>query len=197
MSKTVGYKIPPKVQLPTPFSKLERECFQRYLSQSSNYWEYGCGGTTQMAYAMPHILNITSIDCDKEYSEEVSAVCPKSTMIYVDVGATNEKGWPIEDALQPTWFRYSQIWSAAEKSYDFALLAGRFRLACALWIVLNPRQVKHIAIANFVNRPEYHDLADFVDVVEVVENLAIVKPKQRFNRKACEALYEKVKLDPR
>ena len=52
-----------------------------------------------MAYAMPHILNITSIECDKEYSEEVSVVCPKSTMIYVDVGATNEKGWPIETGL--------------------------------------------------------------------------------------------------
>jgi len=150
-----------------------------------------------MAYSMPHILNITSIECDKDYADEVSAVCPKSTMIWVDIGAVNEKGWPIEDMLAPTWFRYSQIWSMAEKTYDFALLAGRFRLACALWIVLNPRTVKHIAIANFVNRPEYHDLADFVEIEETVDNLAIVKPKQRFNRKACEALYEKVKLDPR
>ncbi len=197
MSKTSGFKIPPKVQLPTPFSKQERECFQRYVSQCTNYWEYGCGGTTQMAYAMPHILNITSIECDKEYSEEVSKVCPQSTMIWVDVGATNEKGWPIEDALTPTWFRYSQIWSSAEKSYDFVLLAGRFRLACALWIVLNPRGVKTIAFAQFVNRPEYHALEEFVDIVEIVENLAILKPRQRFNRKACEELYEKVKLDPR
>lgn len=197
MSKTAGYKIPPKVQLPTPFSKAERECFQRYLAQCSNYWEYGCGGTTQMAYGMPHILNITSIECDKDYADEVSAVCPKSTMIWVDVGAVNEKGWPIETALAPTWFRYSQIWTAAEKTYELVLLAGRFRLACALWIVLNPRGVKHMAIANFVDRPEYHALEEFVEIVELVDNLAIVRPKQRFNRKACETLYEKVKLDPR
>jgi hypothetical protein len=51
-------------------------------------------------------------------------------------------------------------------------------------------------IANFVDRPEYHALEPFVDVVEVVGTLAVVKPKRVVDRFRCEALYEQSKINP-
>lgn len=191
-----SFKLPPKVKLPSPFSRLERDCFQRWLAQALAFWEYGCGATTQMACSMPHLRDITSVECDPEYAKTVSDVCPKATVVFVDVGNVDENGWPIQPAFQQFWSQYSQIWSQSEKVYDTVLLAGRFRLACALWMCLHPRGVKQMLLANFVDRPDYHALEEFVDIVEVVDRLAVVRPKRVFNRQRCEALYEQSKTNP-
>ena len=191
-----SFKLPPKVKLPSPFGRVERDCVQRYLAQAVAFWEFGCGASTQMACSMPHLRDITSIECDATYAKEVSEACPRATVILVDCGDVDSNGWPTQEVLSQFWPRYSQIWSEAEKMYDTVLLAGRFRLACALWICLHPRGVKRMLIANFVDRPEYHALEPFVDVVEVVGTLAVVKPKRVVDRFRCEALYEQSKINP-
>jgi len=196
MSKTIGFKSPPKVQLPSPFTRVEKECFQKYLALSTAYFEFGSGATTQMANKIIHLRDITSIECEYEYAKQVSDICPRVNVIYVDIGATDTSGWPTETSLEEFWYKYSQMWTEASKMYDTVLLAGRFRLACALWICLNPREVKVIMFANFVDRPEYHAITDFVEIVEVLGNLAVMRPKQRFDRMRCQALYDQVKSIP-
>lgn len=178
------------------FSSRKKEVFRRLLDQSSGYFEYGCGGSTELANRMPNLLRITSVETDYEWAKKVHEICPDVNMIWVDVGPTKEFGQPVDESLRIGWPRVPEVWLMAEQSYDLVLIDGRFRVACAALICLNPKQVKRICFDDFTNRPQYHVILPFIDVLETVDNMIICKPKVNFDRAACQALYDTYKYDP-
>lgn len=187
------FKTAGKPSLPSMFSSRKKELFRRVLDQATGYFEYGCGGSTAIANGISTLLRITSVETDYEWAKKVHEVCPDVNMIWVDVGPTKEFGQPVDETLRLAWPRVPEVWLMAEQSYDLVLIDGRFRVACAALICLFPKQVKRICFDDFTNRPQYHVILPFVDVLETVDNMILCKPKVNFDREACQTLYDTYK----
>jgi hypothetical protein len=68
-----------------------------------------------------------------------------------------------------------------QKSIDLILIDGRFRVACCLkcFDVINPNCL--IAFDDFLNRPHYHVVLDYYDIVNKTTDNKMVILKKRIN----------------
>ena len=193
-----SFKAPakPKEQtVPVLMSKAQRTLFMNYLKNARGYFEFGCGGSTAIADTMENLERVTSIESDYDWAKRISDLFPNVTMIWIDVGPTGEFGRPTDEKLSASWPRYSDIWNKSELLYDLVLIDGRFRVACCLAIVLNPKQVQWIIFDDYKSRPQYHIIAPFVDIIDSVDSMIICKPKRKFDRETAKELYEQYKYN--
>lgn len=182
--------------LPSMFSSRKKEVFRRLLEQSTGYFEYGCGGSTAIANGMSNLLRIASVETDFEWAKRVHEVCPDVNMIWVDIGPTKEFGQPVDESLRIGWPRVPEVWLKAEQHYDLVLIDGRFRVACAALICLNPKHVKRICFDDFTSRPQYHVILPFIDILETVDTMIVFQPKVGLDRDTLQQIYERYKYDP-
>lgn len=190
------FKTASKPTLPSMFSSRKKEVFRRLLEQAKGYFEYGCGGSTEIANQIPNLLHITSVETDYEWAKKVHEVCPDVNIIWVDIGPTKEFGHPVDNKLRIGWPRVPEVWLQASHPYDLVLIDGRFRVACAALICLQPKHVKRICFDDFTTRPQYHVILPFIDVLETVDSMIVCQPKVGLDRSALQELYETYKYDP-
>ena len=191
-----GFKTATQPKIPIMMSKVQREVFERYLYGAKGYFEWGSGGSTLAAEKAVNLQNVASVESDFRWSESISNHCPRTNVIWVDIGPTKDFGWPKEDSLKISYPRYSDVWNMAEQSYDLVMIDGRFRVACCLAVLLNSKDVKTILFDDFKHRIQYHCILPHVDVVEIVDTMLICKPKKNPNREALQELYEQYKYNP-
>jgi protein O-GlcNAc transferase len=177
-------------------SKAQRTLFMNYLKNARGYFEFGCGGSTAIADSTENLERVTSVESDYDWAKRISDLFPSVTMLWIDVGLTGEFGRPIDEALKPTWPRYSDIWNKGEHVYDLVLIDGRFRVACCLAVILNQKHVKWIIFDDYKSRPQYHVIAPFVDIIDSADSMIVCVPKRRFDRTEVETLYEEYKCNP-
>ena len=99
---------------------------------------------------------------------------------HVQIGATGEWGFPLSHEPDVAWLNYHQvIWDAVDASgLDFVLVDGRFRVACALQLLLRAREkTPRILVHDFAQREYYAVLLEFFDVVEQAETAVILDRK--------------------
>jgi hypothetical protein len=171
-------------------SSKEKEVFRRYLSNCSNYFEFGSGGSTYRASITPNIKTITSVESDLIFSENIKKLSPKIDMIYVNIGPTRDFGNPTDRSMIHLWKNYPAALQKRKKNTDLVLIDGRFRVACALTVCLElPRST--VIFHDFNNRQHYHCILPYFDLIESVDTLVILKPKAKFDRKECLTLLNK------
>jgi protein O-GlcNAc transferase len=168
----------------------------KQLNEAKGYFEWGCGGSTLLADATPNLVHVSSVESDYEWAKKVSDLAVNSNIIWVDIGATKEFGYPAEENLKAAWPRYSDIWNQTELPYDLVMIDGRFRVACCLAVLMNPKKVQWILFDDFKFRPAYHVILPFVEKVEYVDSLLICRPKKGLNPDELSALYEQYKFIP-
>lgn len=186
-------------------AEAEQNCLQRHLDRSHGYVEFGSGGSTLLAVRSP-VAAIHSVESSPQWIDllrshpEIAAaerrgrlrLCP------VDIGAVGEYGHPVEldDAYRwPAYYR--DVWDLADPSWtDLVLVDGRFRVACALSSLMRCRDSLTLIVHDFWNRPQYHDLLDFIDVVERVEKLGVFRPRKSIPWRAFAVAMQKHALDP-
>lgn len=169
-------------------SSAETKLFQKYLSQGTNYLEYGSGGSTVFASKFP--LRIKSIESDSEWASKIQKET-RTEMNYINLGRTGGCGTPVDLSTKHLWHKYSQNYS---DEFDLVLIDGRFRVACFLDICLKggtPTVLFH----DFLNRPEYHVVLQFSTVVESVDTLVILKINDTIDKQNVQELYETYSLN--
>ena len=171
-------------------SSKEKEVFRRYLSNCSNYFEFGSGGSTYRASITDNIKTITSVESDKVFSKKIKKLSSKIDMIYVNIGPTKEFGQPANKLNSNLWKNYANAFEKRKENTDLVLVDGRFRVACALKVCLElPSST--VIVHDFYNRVHYHGILPYFDVIESVETLAVLKPKAIFDRQECATLLNK------
>ena len=155
-------------------SKKEQDLFLKYLKQATNYFEFGSGGSTVWALAQPNIKSITSIEADKNFAEKMQLECQTANIHWIDVGKTGAWSTPKNNLKQSEWHNYYEALKLTNVTPDLILIDGRFRVACAL-SCLNTDAL--VIIHDFLNRPHYHEVLKYYDIIESVSTLVVLKKK--------------------
>lgn len=161
--------------------------FYKYLDTCKIYFEYGSGGSTYQASIKDNIVKIYSVESDKEWHNRVKQSIIKNNVTYFfnEMGVRpNTWGYPGVNASKTQRLRYSNAISnltiKEQQSIDLILIDGRFRVACCLKCFNLINSDCLIAFDDFLNRPYYHVVLDFYDIIEKTSDnrMVILKKKK-------------------
>ena len=165
----------------------ETAAFTRYRDRSRNYFEFGCGGST--VFCNSPLRKIKSIDNNQEWLNKVRPLIGSTTeLIYINTGPVLEYGNPADPTQIAGFADYSLAFNQRDPNTDLVLVDGRFRVACALQIVVS--DYTGIVLLHDAERPEYQPLFKFFTVVERVENLVALRVRSSANKKEAGVLWE-------
>ncbi len=93
-----------------------------------------------------------------------------------------------------------QLYNAAQifenidcDAIDTCLIDGRFRVACAIQTILKCQNIKFLMIHDYTFREYYHIIEEFLDIVEIIDTLAIFEVKLDVDTEKLKQLYEEYK----
>jgi len=165
---------------------------KRYLRTAAVYLEYGSGGSTVVAAGLcPCVI---SVDSDSRFLDAVTAKVQATNAacrfypVYADIGRTGKYGKPLLRFLpSEKWQRYpASPWEVLRRlgvMPSVVLIDGRFRVACALRVLLELPNDAGAAILfdDFSNRPYYRIVLDFADEVERAGRLVVLRKRKNFD----------------
>ena len=100
----------------------------------------------------------------------------------------------MEEGKRELWSNYSKsIFEGVLNDYDLVFIDGRFRVACALQVIINCKQDVKIIIHDFNNRPQHHILLEFLEIVDTIDTMALFRVKN-VDFKRVKEVYEEVKF---
>lgn len=172
----------------------DRLLFYKLLRGAVNYQEFGCGGSTVTALAHPNIKKIQSIESSGDWvaklrrrSDVGKAVrTDRLDLVHADIGPVKAWGYPSNEFFRSRWPAYSQYASKDGLKYDLIFVDGRFRVACflrALTRITRGRR-DHVALAihDYQNRPQYHVVERFAQVMSHGDTLTVFRRKWNMDR---------------
>lgn len=172
----------------------EYDLLRREMAKAKSYLEFGTGGSTLFAIECG-IRRIVSVDSDPAWSrtvdEKIAIRRPKVDvdieLIHCDIGRTRDWGFPLDREQITNWPQYFvQPWQrflSRNETPDLIYVDGRFRVACALYSLLNLHlhrrrflgKAARILIHDFSDRPYYSKILELASVVARVNTLVVVE----------------------
>lgn len=185
-----------------PFmSHAERKLFKKYLKKAKHYFEFGSGGST--VWAVEEGLRVEGVESDAKWVRALKdKLGDKCQVESVDIGPTKEWGLPVSGEFQHHFSKYSQAIHYHKQPFDLILVDGRFRVACTIASIIHITEHMHnqemarIFIHDFWNRPPYHVVLEFLEVVEQVDTAGVFKVRQGVDREKLDALWAKFSKNP-
>ncbi|HBU20150.1 MAG TPA: hypothetical protein DEF32_17825 [Hydrogenophaga sp.] len=187
-------------------SNEEMRVFDEEIKDAKYYLEFGLGGSTiraiQRSKAIIHTVE-SSTDWVKEMRRYLLVRQHEKRRLRifsVDIGPVLEWGYPKSDNFKNSFETYSSgIFQSIDCSQiDLILVDGRFRVACTLKSILECQvnsSVK-ILIHDFWNRPQYHTVLQYLDIVKKVDTIGLFSIKNGIDRESLLRDYEVYKLIP-
>jgi predicted O-linked N-acetylglucosamine transferase (SPINDLY family) len=185
-----------------PFmSPAERSLFKRGLKKAKHYFEFGSGGST--VWAVKEGLTVKGVESDAKWVNALkNKLGEKCEVEAVDIGPTKEWGFPVSIQQASRFPAYSKAIHCHTQGFDFILVDGRFRVACAMAAIQHvlehskePQEAR-IFIHDFWNRPQYHVVLEFLDVVEKAETAGVFKLKTDLKAEVISVTWKKFSLQP-
>lgn len=184
------------------FSTNDKQMFYRGLNNCKMYFEYGSGGSTYQASIRKNIIKIYSVESDKEWHNILrKKIQSKNVTYFYNEMNTQPNSWgnPGPKSTKAQRKNYSNylrnLTPSEQQQIDLILIDGRFRVACCLkcFDVINPDCL--IAFDDFLNRPHYHIVLDYFDIVKKTPDNRMVILKKKKNIKVVpEELIKKYEL---
>ncbi len=175
-------------------TKATSQWFQSRLASSSRYLEYGSGGSTVTAARIG--IHFVTIDSDPFFLRRVRekiqlngyAKPADQVFRYADIGFTGPWGRPIgpvSESRRQKFRRYSDPPPEYQDDHpDLVLIDGRFRVACALKAIrmLRDHTGWAIVVDDYLDRNQYHVIADFAHLEDIVGRMAVFTAAKSFER---------------
>ncbi|AYV76712.1 MAG: hypothetical protein Terrestrivirus12_15 [Terrestrivirus sp.] len=173
------------------FASNDEKMFYKYLDKAENYFEYGSGGSTYQASIRKNVKSIYSVESDLEWHNKLKDLIEdkeRISFIYCDMKTQpNTLGNPGKSSTLEDWINYSngmrnlnKLDTNLTQKIDLILIDGRFRVACCLKCFDIINDDCYIIYDDFLNRPDYHVVLNYYDVIEKTrdERMVILKKKQ-------------------
>jgi hypothetical protein len=159
--------------------------WKKALASANRYLEFGAGKSTVAATKFKNISHIDSVESHKEFAQHVEQVTEiqqakangRLKLHVIDIGETESWGYPKDFARQSHWRDYPEVVHRLDGPWDTVLIDGRFRVACAMNVLLCVNRETVILIHDFWNRNAYHVLLNFVDIEASVDTLGVFRKR--------------------
>ncbi len=181
--------------------KNDKIIFYKYLDNTNVYFEYGSGGSTYQASIRKNIKTIYSVESDITWQKKLNQTIknPNINYIYNEMDTEPDTwGNPGKNATNIQKINYSnqitKLSKEEQDSIDLVLIDGRFRAACCLKCYDIIKDNCLIAFDDFLNRPHYHIVLEYFDIIEKTEDNRMVILKKKKNVNIPKELIEKYEL---
>jgi hypothetical protein len=173
------------------FSRIDTDMYYDYLRRANIYFEFGSGGSTYQAVKMSNITAVYSVESDIDWYTNVNKTVTnmnvtnkKINFKLVDLKcAPNNWGNPGVNSKEEDWIKYSNSLCDLSKEessqVDLILIDGRFRVACCLKCFDTMNDNCLIIFDDFLNRPQYHIVLKFFDIVNKTKDKRMVILKKK------------------
>ena len=182
-------------------SNNDKEMFYRHLKNINVYFEYGSGGSTYQASIRENIITIYSLESDASWQKKLKQIIINPNVRYIfNEMDTQENTWgnPGKNATNIQKINYSNhmrnLTKEEQYSIDLVLIDGRFRVACCLKCYDIIKDSCLIAFDDFLDRPQYHIVLEYFDILEKTRDNRMVILKKKKNVNIPKELIEKYKL---
>jgi protein O-GlcNAc transferase len=179
----------------------DKNLFYEYLDKSSVYFEYGSGGSTYQSSIRKNIVKIYSVESDMEWQNKLKKNMNDGNITYffneMDT-QPNSWGHPGKNATNEQKIKYSSYMTNLNKDeqerIDMVFIDGRFRVACCLkcYDIISDNCV--IAFDDFLNRPEYHVVLEYFEIIQKTKDKRMVILKKKENTPVPKELIQKYEL---
>ncbi|MGC1630950.1 MAG: hypothetical protein WA749_02445, partial [Gelidibacter sp.] len=167
---------------------------------SKYYLEFGSGGSTLRALQKSK-AKIYSVESSLEWidylSKHLIIRLAKNKRLFfhlVNIGKTESWGYPVSNDSKNLFPNYSNsIFDLLDsKKIDTVLIDGRFRVACALNVILNLSSNKNtiILIHDFWNREKYEMVLQYLNLVQKVDSLGVFTIKNNLDLSLVKQEYD-------
>lgn len=191
---------------PFIMSDNEKRVFDGAIKESRHYLEFGLGGSTLRAIQKSRAM-IYTVESSPEWTNYMRTYAAlkysenrRLRILPVDIGPVRDWGYPESDKFKESFGNYSSsvFQSIDARTIDLALVDGRFRVACVLKTVLECHgndEIK-ILIHDFWDRPHYHVVLKYLDVLSRADTLGLFSIKTDVDLEAVAAAYDAYKVTP-
>ena len=184
-------------------SNSDKKLFYKYLDNINVYFEYGSGGSTYQASIRKNIKHIYSVESDNIWQKKLKKIITNHNIDYIfnemDT-QLNNWGYSGKNATNIQKINYSNQMTKLSKeeqdSIDLILIDGRFRVACCLKCYDIIKDNCHIVFDDFLDRPYYHVVLEYFDIIEKTQDNRMVILKKKKNINIPKELIEKYELIP-
>jgi protein O-GlcNAc transferase len=182
-------------------SNNDKKIFYKYLDNANVYFEYGSGGSTYQASIRKNIKKIYSVESDIEWQKKLKNIITDSNIKYIfNEMDTKPNTWgrPGKNATNIQKKKYSnhirELSKEEQESIDLIFIDGRFRVACCLncFDVIKDNCI--IIFDDFLNRPKYHIVLKYFDIIEKTQDNRMVILKKKKDKYIPKELIEKYEL---
>ena len=171
----------------------EKKLFEKIVLNSSNYFEFGCGGSTYFVSHCDNIKKIISVDSSLEWINNVKEKINSDKLKIIHINFEyGDWGVPTNHNQKNIWETYSSCINSFDKEFDLIFVDGRFRVACALKAYDHLTENGLLLVHDYARRPHYHILEQIYDKVQEVDRL-IVFCKKEIDKNYIEELWQKYK----
>jgi hypothetical protein len=154
----------------------EAEYLARCYRSSKTILEYGSGGSTVYAAALPDAPKVFSIESDKTWSvklqDSINQKYPKSDICinYVNIGATGAWGRPKNHNayLQYPNYAFGIYDDPNFVEPDLIFIDGRFRAACFYAALFRMSKPVTVLWDDYIGRKSYHVVEQYFKPVDVI-----------------------------
>lgn len=182
-------------------SKNDKKMFYKYLDKINVYFEYGSGGSTYQTSIKKNIKTIYSVESDITWQNKLKELIttPNINYIFNEMDTQpNIWGMPGKNATDIQKINYSnqitKLSKEEQDSIDLVFIDGRFRVACCLKCYNIIKDNCLIAFDDFLNRPQYHIVLKYFDIIEKTQDNRMVILKKKKNVNIPKELIEKYEL---
>lgn len=179
----------------------DTEMFYRYLKNIDIYFEYGSGGSTYQVSILNNIKKIYSVESDIQWQNKLKQTITNPNIYYIyNEMDTKPDTWghPGKNATNIQKINYSnhitKLSKEEQDSIDLVFIDGRFRVACCLKCYDIIKDNCLIAFDDFLDRPYYHIVLEYYDIIEKTKGNRMVILKKKKNVNIPKELIEKYEL---
>jgi len=211
-SSITKYRKPLYVSNTPHMDPPEIEKLSALMKDAKTYIEYGCGGSTKLA--TNYVDTIVSVENDGRFCNALKQSFAnddkgkKIIINHVSLGPSGKWGHPVFTFNTPAYKKrrdeyVSVLWdklraeSGDNVQPDLILIDGRFRVACALYSLMQlPQESETIFFFHdFNTRPVHHGLKEYVDIIDEVNSALIFKKDPNISQAKLEEGFKKMGLN--
>lgn len=172
--------------------------FREAVGRARVYVEYGCGGSTALAFGESQARIIT-VDSDQRWIDFAFNFMPGNTdrvdACHVDLGEVGDWGRPIDPKADGTVY-CSWPWERT-RSADLVLVDGRYRVACLMRTLLSAGAGTTVLFEGYHGRDFYGAAEKVVSPVRRVGRSAVFVVPTSLDRNLAELVMKRHFKDPR